>query len=524
MATEYLPNQPISFINDLDTCASPSAKYVQIVDTNDVSQFQFKVTYCDTSCNDIFNYGEISLGEDWSYTINGYCKSGIGTSTLQVPMADITTGLTYIKITILSITGTLEVYVAGNDGNEQLGYISAPGTYEFYINVQTTYPVLYFSPVTETTTACVDLTTGSASLACPIDLGYVVQIRDADGNYITTVSNTERTVSANYLTYSLNWADLGVSSGCVTVCIADPCLNTGGQFNNQVLDITPSEVNSGGSGFYTNPDWLNFYYTDADEFGTGDLTYDITPAGSCYDICFTISANSAGARMKIINGAWESGWISSPDDYCISIPNYDNTYPLILSFESFYNDEAVHLVEVFNFTMYACDSAFICDCCSVPLKIGSYDCTHLVKAYCDKDALGFKFCNSQFVPQIRLYSKLVRASYQTTRESFEDSAGNKNTIYFKRRRSKNFRVDPAVAEYVHDYLSTLSGYDHMFIDNHEYFVDDDEYQVSYPSRNDIEAIVSINVSEKIQLTENKNCGTSCDPTYEWPTTAKSCNC
>jgi hypothetical protein len=523
MATEYLPNQPISFINDLDTCASPTSKYVQIADINDVNQFQFKVTYCDTSCNDIFNYGEISLGEDWSYTIDGYCKAGLGTSSLQIPMADITTGLTYIKVTILSINGTLELNVAGNDAAELLGYISAPGTYEFYINVQTTYPVLYFNPVTTETTACVDLTTG-LSLACPINLDYVVQIRDTDGNYIATVSPLQRTVSSNYLTYSLNWANLGITSGCVTVCIADPCLNTNGQFDNPLNDITPSEVNSGGSGFITNPDWVNFYYADEDEFGTGELTYDINPGLSCYNICFTISPASAGARMKIVNGLWESSWISSPDDYCINIPAYDNSYPLILSFESFYNDEAIHLVEVFNLTMTACNQSYICDCCSAPIKIGSYECTHVVKSYCDKDALGFKFCNSTFVPQIRLSSKLVRASYQTTRESFEDSAGNKNTIYFKRRRSKNFRVDPAVAEYVHDYLSTLSGYDHMFIDNHEYFVDDDEYQVSYPSRNDIEAIVSINVSEKVQLTENKNCGSDCTPTYEWPTTAKSCNC
>lgn len=518
MATIYLPNQPVSFINDIDTCAAPSAKYVQLVDLNDITQFQFKVSDCADSCTN--KASDVTYGDGWDNTPAGACKSGLGTSDLEIALGTVgSTGLTYVTVTITSVTGTLQISISGLDAAETLGYITAPGTYTFYSNVSTGGASLIFHPVTEDSTACV---TVEDTIVCDVPTNYIVQIRDIDGNFIATA--TDVVIEKNYFTYSINWADLGITSGCHTICIIDPCINTGGQFNNQLIDITPSETNSGSSGFYPNDNWLNFYYADSDEFGTGDLTYDITPISDCFNICFTISPASAGSRMKIVNGTFDSDWISSNGDHCVNIPNYDNTFPLVLSFESFYNDDAIYLMEIFNLTMNVCESAYTCDCCSVPLKIGSYDCTHVVKSFCDKDALGFKFCNTNFVPQIRLSSKLVRASYQTTRESFEDSAGNKNTIYFKRRRSKNFRVDPAVAEYVHDYLSTLSGYDHMYIDNHEYFVDDDEYQVSYPTRNDIEAIVSINVSEKLQLTENKNCGTTCDPGYEWPTTAKSCNC
>lgn len=525
MATEYIPNQPISFINDLDTCAEPSAKYVQIVDVNDVTQFQFKANVCEDSCTNKIDYEGIVMGEGWSL-VDYYCKSGVGTADLEVPIGDVNFGdtdVTYITITITSISGTLQVFITGNDASGTLGYITQPGTYTFYTNISTTNGVLTFHPVTTETTVCVDLLgLISAAIVCDVPTNYQVLIKDLDDNYIDTVET--RTVSGNYLTYSVDWNALGITSGCYKFCILDPCLNTNGQFNEWVDGINPTEVNSGESGFYVNPDYQNFYYLDADQTGYGYLEYFTEAPANCYSICFTIGAETAGAKFKIINGTTQSGWYESPGSFCYQISNYNPAFPLKLYFESAYNDEAIHQVYINELSMKVCADSLVCNCCSTPIKIGSYDCTHVVKSYCDKDALGFRFCNSDFVPQIRLSSKLVRASYTSERESFEDSMGNKNTIYYKRRRSKNFRVDPAVAEYVHDYLSTLAGYDHMFIDDREYFVDDDEYQVSYPSRNDIEAIVSINVSEKIQLVENKNCGTACDPNYEWVTTDKNCNC
>jgi len=79
------------------------------------------------------------------------------------------------------------------------------------------------------------------------------------------------------------------------------------------------------------------------------------------------------------------------------------------------------------------------------------------------------------------------------------------------------------AEYVHDFLSTIAGYDHLYIDCVEYFVDDDEYSVSYASRNDIEAMTTINVSEKVQLVENKSCGNTSAYCATLEPPAKTCN-
>lgn len=528
MATTYIPNQPVSFINDLDDCAEPSKKYVQIVDTTDVTQFQFKATYCEDNCTNNLDYEGTTLGDGWASGVGAdYCFSGEDVGNLTVPIGNVNTvgSLTYVKVTFLSVTGSIAVWIIGADDSELLGTVTQAGTYEFYTNVSTTNGNLVFIP-TAGSEICVFIYSVPA-IVCDVPTNYVIQVRDMDGDYVAT--ETTINWSSNYATVSVDWAALGIASGCYTLCIVDPCLNTNAQFDDFMqtrTEGTPTLDNA----TLTYPTNNVMTYNSGSNTGSAsiDISFNINPnlQGSCFKFCFTIPTinNIIAARFRFLYGTTISGWYTTNGTFCVNLNNWDINTPITLIFQSQYNDEPVHVVNLTNMTLFVCETSYTCDCCSTPVKIGSYDCTHLIKSYCDKDALGFKFCNSNFVPQIRLYSKLVRASYMTERESFEDSAGNKNTIYYKRRRSKNFRVDPAVAEYVHDYLSTLSGYDHMFIDNREYFVDDDEYQVSYPSRNDIEAIVSFNVSEKVQLVENKNCGADCVEDYEWQTTAKSCNC
>ena len=60
-------------------------------------------------------------------------------------------------------------------------------------------------------------------------------------------------------------------------------------------------------------------------------------------------------------------------------------------------------------------------------------------------------------------------------------------------------------EYVHDFLSTLGGYDNFYINDIPYSVEDDEYNVTYDDSQDLTGSISLEVSEKTQFVKNTNC-------------------
>ena len=67
---------------------------------------------------------------------------------------------------------------------------------------------------------------------------------------------------------------------------------------------------------------------------------------------------------------------------------------------------------------------------------------------------------------------------------------------------------------MHDFASLFGLADHFYIDDIEYFVEDDEYpSISWGEYDDVGG-VTLNVSEKVQLTENRRLSSAsvgCEP-------------
>lgn len=139
-------------------------------------------------------------------------------------------------------------------------------------------------------------------------------------------------------------------------------------------------------------------------------------------------------------------------------------------------------------------------------SIGDYadKCTILINACNNNDSLGFIFTDSGFSPRIRLEAKLRQSSYTNEKTVYETALGETQVYNFKRKKFKTLAID-LQPEYVHDFLSTLSGYDNLYLSNIAYYVEDSEYNVVYSSSSDNFGTVNITVGLKTQNVKNILC-------------------
>jgi hypothetical protein len=128
----------------------------------------------------------------------------------------------------------------------------------------------------------------------------------------------------------------------------------------------------------------------------------------------------------------------------------------------------------------------------------------LINACNNENGLGFVFNGSGFSPRLRIQGKLKQSKYKSERVMEDDSNGTKRVIYYNRRKEKSLVAD-LLPEYIHDFLSTLVGYDKFYINGTPYIVEDDEYNVSYDNSQDNVGSISLLVSEQTQLIRNLNC-------------------
>lgn len=514
MSTTYIPNQPVVFTPDpIDSCAMGIAKYVQLATLNDTTQFQIRMAPCE-DCDSLIGpediYGDPEI---WSET---RCKVSEGLAPLSIYIGE---AGKYIQwtFTVTDVTGSFSIQIGLTN---VIAVISAPGTYTFTFLSENDY-YIYIYPDQADATIC--FSNLDESIACIVPTNYRMTIKDSNGNYVDEIDKAW-VIAGDTLTTNIEWSQYPsvAVGGCYYICIADPCVNTDQQ-NEEDVNLQDYSTLVSSATVVANGNTITYTSNTPGSGATVTLNSSNLIDGQCY----TITCNTddlSGVRYRFAHNGSSSPWVFIDGTLFSHSFTYNTGDVLQFQFQQHTLLDPPYTVTLFDIKIQVCASAIVCDCCSNMFKIDSGDCTHLVKVCNDRDAFGFVFNGSQFTPNIRLKSTLVRSKYSAIRESFEDSTGNKNTTYFKRRKSREFRVDPAVAEYVHDFLSTIAGYDHLFIDTLEYFVEDDEYTVSYSTRNDLEAIVSINVSEKIQLVENKMCGTTHEYCSTIETLPKNCNC
>lgn len=500
-----LANQPIIFNESIDSCSTDTTYYTQIVDNTDTTQFQLGLTVCNGQSNlfpeatftDPANY---IFGTDWSITNGLICKttgqpSGF-LSTVILPINK------YYKIEIIvdscSAGASFDIYL----DNNVVGTFTTAGTYTIYGFVLTAAYSLGILSTVASGTCCIRSITGYEILT---NFGIAIY-NDSDVYQDTIWYSTDPTYftfAEDTVTVSIDWAALSIQDGCYYLCLLDTCLNTGGQ--NYPPAITNGTFTGSSTGWALGSSWvysanaMNATFSATVANNWMEQANVFTNLTSTYSVTVILTAHTG--NVSIYFGTQYVG-------NCTGIGTFVLTGIPVgsLTLKAYITSGTATVTSILATAIPT--SSYVCDYQSNTVKIGDYSCacpeTLLINACNDENGLGFVFNGSGFTPRLRLQGKLKKSTYKAERTIEEDSNGTKRVIYYNRRKSKNLVAD-LLPEYIHDFLSTLSGYDRFYINGTAYVVDDDEYNVTYDDSQDNVGGVSLLVSEQTQLIRNTNC-------------------
>lgn len=507
---EYIENQPV-FLGTTNTCSNDSEfVYNQLVDVTDTTQFQLRIEPC-ISAEQIIVNPNFETDSDWTLGDNvgiadgQLCWTGetiSGTSGSYANSTSIFEQDKYYKIsvTVDSIVGTLDVYIE----SELLGSISSVGTHDFYgfANTLLSTGYMIICPQTDGTTACISNVTSFEILT-----NFIVGVLDTSDTEIARISYSDDptyfTFSKDTVTISIDWSELGITSGCHYLCVADPCVNSSGQ--NYPADITNGTFTGSATGWTYGSKWSYSTNKMVASYSAGNrVDFELYQDNvfnnytSEYCVSFKCTDGSGSGDLDVYFGETLVSSVSVVGGvtYTVTgIPYGNFTLKFVLTSGSFAIDNVVE-----------CSSGndLVCDFSSNIFKIADYsnDCTLLLNACNNEDGMGFVFEGSGFSPQVRLKSKLKEPKYSNERLTYTDSVGKKINYYFKGRKGKYLCVD-LEPEYILDFLWTLFGYDNVYIDSIAYTVDDDEFSPTYVLDN--VGSVRFLVSKKTQDVKNVNC-------------------
>ena len=487
---EIIDNQPIIF-NEAEDCLLEDSELNVLAQYGDVTQFQMKLEPCGSDFEIIQN-GNFADASEWTtfggWSIaNGEATHVQGSSGQLYQSAPSSDG-TLVRLTFDFVNGdqTQELNVGWSGVNN---YISQSGSYEFWIEADNATNVVFTAFAAQN---CIISNIQMIS----INTNFSVAVIDLDNTPVLQLPTTAFDFSDGYFTASVDWQALSIADGCYRLVVIDPCPCS--QRGVTALDFTASTFE-----WSSNSAWVisggSAVYNDSAQELTSLL--NVVCSGSEYSVTFTISGMSGNEEFSVGLGSTFGTTITSNGTFTQTITANGSRVALRGNSTSGTQTFTVTDMEIEEITP---SSVLLSNVIKVSETL---DCGTLEMAICnDSDALGFGFANTGFRPTMRIPASLNRSSYPMERLSYDNSRGRKYTYYGRLRKSKELGFD--AKEFMHDFASLFGLADHFYIDGSEYFVEDDEYpSISWSEFDDVGG-VTINVSEKLQLVENRRISSS----------------
>lgn len=540
MSISFIPNQPVFFVEDgtnpEDLPGRGSFDFSIPVKSgaNDKTYFQVKVRPVAGSEN-VIQDPSFADPSYWSVSGSGNVITGLASigngstgSVYKDLTGDITIGKNYqVQITVETIFGTAKVY----DGTELLGEINSTGTHIIsYTAVNDSIYVKIFD-----TSSYVELNNISIN---PLPENYAFGILDSDLNVLrvlTYVDDSEYfTLKKDTLTGVVVWDDLDLSDGCYYVAITDPETNLCTQFGLFNSDFS---IGSGTS----VPDLPGWEGSDPDEVlffsDSGSSYVQITSpngsqnyiqntrtmlcAGKQYTIVVNASAGADGAFLKLQAGsvvtAPQTIAPSTPADYTYTITPDVNSYLKVIN-----DNQTVPDVDPLTALVYDVTLALVNETDwsfdfwtpdTFAYKTTTETTSKILGVFNNEDGMGFCFEDSNFFPQIRVESKFLNRKYPGMRETLEDDRGGMSVAYGETRTNRMFKIEHQ-PNYVHDFLRLSCYADQFYIDQTQWFVVTEPYEIDFEEQLDNYAPTTLEITNPIQLVRNTNSGQSAAPPTE----------
>ena len=482
---ETLPNQPILFDQSADCWLEDSGMNI-LAEYGDITQFQMKLSPCGSDVNVISN-GNFANSTDWtvgaSWSISGgqACHT-IGIYGVLSQFSPATDG-TMLRITFDLVISQGSCLI--QHGNTILNIFES-GSYEYWYEADSC--VSWAIACNGSSSVCI-----SNLQVMTINTNFSVVVLDVDGAAIAQIDTDDGYFNFDdgYFTCSIDWEALSIPEGCYFLAVIDPCPCA-------QRGIIPLDFVTGLNAWSLASSWLVL---------GGTATYNGSSTGQAilnhvicdeltYTVQYTISGMGGNEEFNVRLGAANGVTRTSDGTYTEQITSSGTSFIMIgnstsgtQTFEvtSMYIEETIPSSILYSNTIEISEA---------------FDCKTLALSLCnDSDGLGFGFANTGFAPLMRIPASLNRSSYPMERLSYDNSIGRKATYYGRSRKAQELGFDGK--ELMHDFASLFGLADHFYIDGEEYFVEDDEYPSISWSDGEDSGGVTINVSKKIQLIENK---------------------
>jgi len=500
---EILPNQPIIF-NQSENCWLEDSGLKVLAEYGDITQFQMGLEPCGTDLSMIQN-GELTTNQYWTTTSSAWTvgggvavkTSGVGAQLYQ--SAPSSSGvLVRIRLDVIITQGDINLSWGGNTV-----FITQSGSYEFWFEGNGVNNSLSFA--------------GSASTVCTlsniemisVNTNYKVNIVNDSGTVIDTLETSDGyfTFVDGYFTASIDWETLAIPEGCYTLQVIDPCPCANGGI--VALDFYSStfewSISNGGWTIGSGSADFNGSSSSAARL------VNMLCIGTVYEVTYTVTGLSATEEFYVQLGTEQGTTRTSDGTYTEQITADGNTIFRIVGNPT----SGTAIFSVTDLSIEAVDPEPSFTSNTIKLK-QDFNCTTLGLALCnDSDGLGFGFENTGFRPLMRIPASLNRSSYPMERLAYDNSIGRKATYYARSRKARELGFDGL--EFMHDFAHLFGMADHFYIDDVEYFVEDDEYpSISWADNDDVGGVTII-VSEKVQLIENRrltSASVGCNPDGE----------
>lgn len=524
-------NQPIQFnVPTVIDCNCDDIQYRQLVNINDVSQYQIELEVCGEAIQLIVNgqFVDTALLE-WSNPSGLWFAQDFKACFFNPASGDLSQDVlfpdryykTTLDVTELNPGSSLEVYY----GINQVGTILAAGSYEFYGFNDDTNNNFTIRANGIGGKLCIDNV-----IVKEVNLDVIVALLDENDTIvvkrllkdfitqipvgifnINEINGDEFILSRQYLTAFFNWSDESVVEGCYHLAVIDNCANLNAQSHIPNGEMEwPKEQFFGATPFATLQPW------EITEVGSGDLditggemayigtlggdsataTQEILGVGKSYNYDIKVNSVTGNASLTVTYGTVTIGPITAIGTYTGNITADATDLNIQFRFDGTMD------VEYIRHEMPNGSLEF--DQVGVGMNYDNHSCTLLINACNDSDGFNFGFGDTGFSPTVRVKSKLINAQFPTTRNVEFNSKGRARNIYFNRRKSRILRVDYQ-PEYVLDFLTLLPGFEHFYIDTVEFNVDEDYEPLIEYGEQDTIGQLDIDVIVKEDLIKRAAC-------------------
>ncbi len=489
---EILPNQPIIFDNQ-ESCWLEDCGIKVLAEYGDITQFQMGISPCmsdmeiiqDGNFPDATNW---TLGTGWTISGGEACHAA-GTYSTLYQDTEVSNG-TLVKMQFTLDVGEIGCTVQFGDYIESF---TESGTYTRWAVV---YGANQFGIAANgSAVLCV-----SSVSVLTINTNFETWVVDSTGATVATL--TDGVFADGFFTQSIDWETLALPNDCYTLQVFDPCpCSQGG--------ILALDFVTGLHHWNLASEWLvssGVASFSGSGFGVAELNHVICD-GTSYDVTYEVTGLTGSVTAAIMLGSQVGTTRNADGIYTETIVANGTSFNMVGTPSS-----GTPSFEIIDVSIEITDKEATYESNVIKLS-EEFSCKTLALSMCnDTDHLGFGFEQTGFRPLMRIPASMRLGQPVDERLAYDYSTGRKATYYGKMRVVYDLGFD--AKPFMMSFAFLWNKADHFYIDDTEYFVEEDEFPSMSSDDNSDQIGVTIQVSVKTQLIENKRLSSSssgCSP-------------